>query len=288
MVFLKLTRFMLKTVLRNTSFWVWSIIFMLFWASMGAYVFSRNITRERLRDSGIPDYLLDEVWNTIVRSYTSGWFASIMALSYAALAGVLVSYLYLSTLPVKYLNKYSRITTRLIIASNITGALLASIVIFVIIYFVMYAMFKHRFHFDFIPSNTMGVIISSIVYAINTYLLSLTLALLAVVSRKPGLVDKLTYAPLTLGVAFVMLSIYVGGGHFYVTPFNSALALIYYYSSSYKPPLDEPLALARGSYVPLEPIHAWMIQVFWLIALALASLYLFEKQRGVSVEELMG
>lgn len=154
-------------------------------------------------------------------------------------------------------------------------------------YLAVYFMFKHRFDFDFTPVNPAGVLVSSLVYAVNAYLLSTVLALTAVVARKPGLVDKLSHAPLTLGVAFVMLSIYVGGGVYYLTPFNSAMALVYYYASGFKPPLDEPLALARGDYKPLEPVHAWIIQVFWLTLQTLLSIYLYEKQRGVSIEELV-
>ncbi|MEM1542248.1 MAG: hypothetical protein QW101_04070 [Ignisphaera sp.] len=291
----RLYRVLTKHILTSYEFWFFSIFFTLFWAFMGAYAFSRNLTvdtlREILLNRGVsPDMInniIDEAWNNVVKGYSGGWFATVVVISFGSTSIGLVHYVYNSTLPLRYLSKFSKITSRRILLELVVGSLVALLISFLILFTVCTAMFSHRFDKLILPENPLGLALASIVYGLLIYLLSMTLGLTAVVLRKPGLITKISYIPFTLSMALSLLSVYVGGEVYHYTPFVSAMSLLFYYSANIKPPYDKPLAYSGSDFTPVEPLHAWIVQVLWITLFTLTSLILLKKQKGIPAEEIL-
>ncbi|MEM1815001.1 MAG: hypothetical protein QXZ37_03080 [Sulfolobales archaeon] len=295
MVAWKLYRIIVKNILSNYYFWLFSIFFVVFWSFMGAYAFSRNITIENTRkaliNAGTPpevvDMVLDEVWSRVVRSYTGGWYAAVIVVSFGATAIGLIEVVYYSTIPLRYLSKFSRTSSRRILLELVVGSLVILLVSFVMLLAVTTLMFSHRFNQLVLPENPAGLLAAGLAYGLFIYVFSMALGLLVVVLRKPGLLSKITFIPLVLAIAFSMISVYIGGEVYHYSPFISSMNLLFYYYTAVKPPLDQPLASASADYTPVEPLHAWITQISWIVAFILISLLLLEKQRGVPAEEII-
>ena len=295
MVAWKLYRIIVKNILSNYYFWLFSIFFVVFWSFMGAYAFSRNITIENTRraliNAGTPpevvDMVLDEVWSRVVRSYTGGWYAAVIVVSFAGTAIGLIEVVYYSTIPLRYLSKFSRISSRRILLELVVGSFVVLLVSFVMLLAVTTLMFSHRFNQLVLPENPAGLLVAGLTYGLFIYVFSMALGLLVVVFRKPGLLSKITFIPLVLAIAFSMISVHIGGEAYHYSPFISSMNLIYYYYTAVKPPLDQPLAFATADYTPVEPLHAWITQISWTLAFTLISLVLLEKQKGVPAEEII-
>ncbi|MEM4913792.1 MAG: hypothetical protein QW579_06275 [Desulfurococcaceae archaeon] len=295
MVAWKLYRIIVKNILSNYYFWLFSIFFVVFWSFMGAYAFSRNITIENTRraliNAGTPpevvDMVLDEVWSRVVRGYTGGWYATVIVVSFGSTATGLIEVVYYSTIPLRYLSKFSRISSRRILLELIVGSLVILLVSFVMLLAVTTLMFSHRFSQLVLPENPAGLLAAGLAYGLFIYVFSMALGLLVVVLRKPGLLSKITFIPLVLAIAFSMISVYIGGEVYHYSPFISSMNLIFYYYTAVKPPLDQPLAFATADYTPVEPLHAWITQISWTVAFILISLLLLEKQKGVPAEEII-
>ncbi|MEM1881760.1 MAG: hypothetical protein QXY43_01010 [Sulfolobales archaeon] len=295
MVAWKLYRIIVKNILSNYYFWLFSIFFVVFWSFMGAYAFSRNITIENTRkaliNAGTPpevvDMVLDEVWSRVVRSYTGGWYAAVIVVSFGATAIGLIEVVYYSTIPLRYLSKFSRTSSRRILLELVVGSLVILLVSFVMLLAVTTLMFSHRFNQLVLPEDPAGLLAAGLAYGLFIYVFSMALGLLVVVLRKPGLLSKITFIPLVLAIAFSMISVYIGGEVYHYSPFISSMNLLFYYYTAVKPPLDQPLASASADYTPVEPLHAWITQISWIVAFILISLLLIEKQRGVPAEEII-
>ncbi|MEM4535611.1 MAG: hypothetical protein QW764_06180, partial [Desulfurococcaceae archaeon] len=259
MVAWKLYRIIVKNILSNYYFWFFSIFFVVFWSFMGAYAFSRNITIENTRraliNAGTPpevvDMVLDEVWSRVVRGYTGGWYATVIVVSFGSTATGLIEVVYYSTIPLRYLSKFSRISSRRILLELIVGSLVILIVSFVMLLAVTTLMFSLRFSQLVLPENPAGLLAAGLAYGLFIYVFSMALGLLVVVLRKPRLLSKITFIPLVLAIAFSMISVYIGGEVYHYSPFISSMNLIFYYYTAVKPPLDQPLAFATADYTPV-------------------------------------
>ncbi|MEM1741478.1 MAG: hypothetical protein QXT29_01550, partial [Desulfurococcaceae archaeon] len=230
---------------------------------------------------------LDEVWSRVVRSYTGGWYAAVIVVSFAATAIGLIEVVYYSTIPLRYLSKFSRISSRRILLELVVGSLVVLLVSFVMLLAVTTLMFSHRFNQLVLPENPAGLLAAGLAYGLFIYVFSMVLGLLVVVLRKPGLLSKITFIPLVLAIALSMISVHIGGEAYHYSPFISSMNLIFYYYTAVKPPLDQPLAFATADYTPVEPLHAWITQISWTLAFTLISLLLLEKQKGVPAEEII-
>ncbi|MEM1832257.1 MAG: hypothetical protein QXJ97_12110, partial [Desulfurococcaceae archaeon] len=208
MVAWKLYRIIVKNILSNYYFWLFSIFFVVFWSFMGAYAFSRNITIENTRkaliNAGTPpevvDMVLDEVWSRVVRSYTGGWYAAVIVVSFGATAIGLIEVVYYSTIPLRYLSKFSRTSSRRILLELVVGSLVILLVSFVMLLAVTTLMFSHRFNQLVLPEDPAGLLAAGLAYGLFIYVFSMALGLLVVVLRKPGLLSKITFIPLVLAI----------------------------------------------------------------------------------------
>lgn len=288
MVVPRLSIFFAKSLFNNYSFWFWSIFFMLFWASLGAYAFTKGLTKEYLINAGVPQNLLDQVWLSFSKQYTAGWLSTIVTVSFANTASGIVQTVYHSTIPMRFLSKFSRASHFSLLVSLILGSLIVFLVSTLILTSTSCLLFSHRFETLLIPDNMIGFFATSVLYGLTIFLLSLVLGLVIIVFRVPNLLSLTSNAPLIIGFGLSMLSVYVGAGPLSYSPFNSAMALIFFYFSGREMPYEQPLTAMSLSqdYIAYEPIRAWIAMSSWILILCLLSLVLLRKQRGASIEQI--
>lgn len=199
---------------------------------------------------------------------------------------MLIHVVYYSTLPIRYLAKFSRATSERILLELVAGSSLILLISSLILLAISLVMFSHRFDTLLLPESPLGLLVAGIAFGLFIYLFSTTFGLLAIVFRKPGLVAKISFTPTVLAWAFAMLSIFAGGEVYHHTPFVAATALLYHYSTGFKVPYDKPFArMSFQDFTPMEPTSSWAVLQAWIAVFATTSLLLLKKQKGVPVEE---
>lgn len=299
MVIARIAKFFTKTFIKNLSIWFWSIFFIIFWLTMGAFVFSRGLTREwvvKYLESNDPVFknlpddirsnIVNDVWKRVVTSYSGSWLAVCIVLSFSSTAMGFVSVLFYSVLPIRFISKYSKADETKILAGYIFGSTIILTIQFIILLLSSIAMFSFRFDTRVLPENPLGLFVATLALVLFKFLFALTISLIVIVLRKPRMLTMMTSLPLVVSYALSMLQVYVGGEALNFSPFNSAISLLYYYFTSIEPPYSEPLVTGFREAKTVEPLFAWSVLIAWIAAMLLASIILLRKQKGVSAEEL--
>jgi len=289
-VTIRIMLFYTLTFLKNPSYWFWCIFFMLFWATLGAFAFTRGITKEWLLEQGVPVEMLDNVWNELVKGYTSSWLASLIVISMGTTASGVVYDFFYSTIPLRYLSKYSRARPEKIIISYLLGTILLMSVNFTILFTIIILMFSYRFETLVSIDNLFGILLASIVYIIVLFLMSINLGLIPIVLRKPRALAFLGNFITVLVFVTTLLHVYAGGEYLHYLPNNAAMMLLFSYASGYEIPYSDSLVSIggkAGNYKAFPIEYSWIILFTWIAVLLTTSIVMFKKQKGVSVEEII-
>uniref|UniRef100_A0A7J3Z8T6 Uncharacterized protein n=1 Tax=Ignisphaera aggregans TaxID=334771 RepID=A0A7J3Z8T6_9CREN len=312
MAVLKTYRFYLKSLIKDPYYWFWAVFFMLFWLVMGAFIYGSTMTKDSLRrdlEKIIPpstpmfESILEDMWNKSTLYYTGSWYSSTALYSLTTIAMGLVHYIYYSTIPIRYLTKYSkasstRFYTGLTLASLTTSLIATGILVASTI--ILYSYKFHELNKFILPKNPLGVFTVTVTGGVFMFFFSTTLALLVVAMRKPRLLGMLSFVPLMLSYALGMYGLMAGGGLVHLSPFNIILLLAFHYYT------ESPISLnlrvvdmwradpevkewfSKDLAIQLaDPAILWIILGFWILITAGISLILLRVQKGVSVEEIL-
>jgi hypothetical protein len=304
-------RFYLRSILSNGYLWFWAVAFMAFWLFMGAYVYGARITIEDFSKQfpeGTPRTIIDEAWSKFILHYTAGWYGIIALFSMSAVTIGLVQYIFYSTIPIRYLTKYSKATTTKFY-TGFTLAAITGIVVFIIVLLVTtILLYSYRFYGAephtnrglpvpvfknlIVPENPIGVLATTIAGGVLMYFISSTVALFVVVLRKPRALGLASFLPYVLSFGLGMAGLIATGGSIHFSPFNIILLLNYHYYANATLVLNEPVTAMwrseiEGSSQVLEPTILWLVLLGWITLFAVISMALFKKQRGVNLEEII-
>ena len=304
-------RFYLRSILSNGYLWFWAVAFMAFWLFMGAYVYGARITIEDFSKQfpeGTPRTIIDEAWSKFILHYTAGWYGSIALFSMSAVTIGLVQYIYYSTIPIRYLTKYSKATTSRFYTGFTLATITGIIVVIIVLLVTTILLYSYRFYgADFhdyrglpvpvfknliVPENPIGVLATTIASGVLMYFISSTVALFVVVLRKPRALGFASFLPYILSFGLGMAGLIATGGRIHFSPFNIILLLNYHYYANATLVLDKPVTAMwrseiEGSSQVLEPTTLWLVLLGWITLFAVISMALFKKQRGVNLEEII-
>jgi hypothetical protein len=304
-------RFYLRSILSNGYLWFWAVAFMAFWLFMGAYVYGARITIEDFSKQfpeGTPRTIIDEAWSKFILHYTAGWYGSIALFSMSAVTIGLVQYIYYSTIPIRYLTKYSKATTSKFYTGFTLAAITGIVVFIIVLLATTILLYSYRFYgADFhdyrglpvpvfknliVPENPIGVLATTIASGVLMYFISSTVALLVVALKKPRALGLASFLPYILSFGLGMAGLIATGGSIHFSPFNIILVLNYHYYANATLVLDEPVTLMWRSAMEstgqvLEPGTLWLALLGWIALFALISIALFKKQKGVSLEQIV-
>ena len=299
----RVCRFYLRSILSDMNFWGWSVAFLIFWLFMGAYVYGAGVTMEEFIKQfpeGTPRTIIDEAWNKYVLYYTASWYGSIALFSMSSLAVGLIYYIYYSTIPIRYLIKYSKASVSKFYAGFTLAAITGIMVSVVILIATTTLLFSYRFYGVgllklenlIVPKSPVGVLATTIAGGVLMYFISSTIALLVVVLRKPRALGLASFLPYVLSFGLGMAGLIATGGSIHFSPYNIILALNYHYYANATLVLDEPVTLMwrsamEGTGQVLEPGTLWLALLGWIALFALISIALFKKQKGVSLEQIV-
>jgi hypothetical protein len=304
-------RFYLRNILSDWYFWFWAVAFMALWLFMGAYVYGARITIEEFSKQfpeGTPGTIINEAWNKAILHYTAGWYGSIALFSMSSVTIGLVYYIYYSTIPIRYLTKYSKATTTKFYTGFTLAAITGVVVCTIVLLVTTILLYSYRFYGaefkDYhglpvpvfknlvLPENPVGVLATTIVGGVLMYFIGATVALLVIVLKKPKTLGLAGFIPHVLSFGLGMAGLIATGGVVHFSPYNTILLLNYHYYANATLVLDEPVTMMwrselEGAGQVLEPSTLWLALLGWILLFATASVVLFEKQRGVSVEQIL-
>jgi len=297
MAVVRVYKFYLRDVLSNGYFWFWSVFFMMFWLFMGAFVYGARFADEFSKQFpiGTPSPVIEETWREFTLHYTASWYGSIALFSMSSITIGLTQYIFYSTIPIRYLTKYSK-ASPLKFYTGFTLSAITSTVIFTLALLatsiLLYSYKFHGFKTLISPKNMLGVIFTTITGGLLMYFLSSTIALLLIVLRKPKLLVLASFVPYMLSFGLGMAGLIATGGGIHFSPFNLILLLNYRYYAEATIILDDPViemwhSALRGIEQGVNPLTLWLALIGWILLFAATTLMLFKKQRGISIEEII-
>jgi hypothetical protein len=305
-VLTRIYKFYAKNILMDPYYWFWAVLIIMFWLLMGAYVWGTNISIERIRSTappGVPEQVIRQIWERVVTSYTGGWYATSAVISAASIGTGLVYTVYFSSMPIRYLTKYSRASPVKLYLGIILTAISSCVVAASILMVATVTVYSHRFYGLsqlILPQDPLGVFITTIATSLLNYFIAMTLALLVVVIRKPGFVQFISFIPLMLGYGLGMATVYVGGKQINLSPYGAAVLLNHHYYTGMPIAIDRPV-VEMGLYDPLisqyirppstaelaDPLTLWVALLAWILTAGAAAFILLRIQKGVGYEELV-
>ncbi|MEM2079962.1 MAG: hypothetical protein QW104_04695 [Nitrososphaerota archaeon] len=99
-------------------------------------------------------------------------------------ASGLIQVVYYSTIPLRYLSKFSRASSKRILLELAVGSLVTLLASFTMLLAIITLMFSHRFSQLLLPKSLAGLLVAGLAYGLFIYLFSMALGLLVAVLRK--------------------------------------------------------------------------------------------------------
>lgn len=198
---MRLIKYMVKALISSPTVVGWSILFTLFWLTMGAYIFSSTVIE------------------VTALTYAASWFATCVVISISSFAISLSFTLNYQTGGLSHLFRYSKLTPRYYLISAYVSSLVCSSLLGLILLVCSVGMFSHRFGLKLFPRDVAMVFSTIIVAAVFFTSLSIVLNAVALkVTRKVR--TAIFFAPFLLSYVSAMAYIYLRMGNLvYLNPF---------------------------------------------------------------------
>jgi hypothetical protein len=305
---IKLYKFYVKNYLKDPYYWFWAVFFILFWLYVGAFVWGANMSIERIR-SVIPHYIADstihELWIRMTIHYTGALYAINVVFSLSAITVGLVYTVYYTTIPVRYLTKYSKISSVKFYTSLVLTALSSGILATVILIVATVLMYSYRFHglkTLILPHNLLALFSVTLAAMLFNYFFAMTLALLTIVIRKPRFLSFIGFIPFIISYTLGMYTLQTSGGSVNLSPYGAILLLNYHYFTGgpivenqsvtdmwrYDSLINQYININSTSTPrTMDPFALWIVLSLWIVITGVTAFILFRIQKGVGYEELI-
>ena len=274
-----LTRYFKSSLLHyllNPYLWFWAIIFMAFWAAMGAFVFSK------------------EVPTAFMSYHFASMFGQLLILCVGSVAVAIVQSVYYASFSVRFITKFSRLNSKRFYMENFLSTVLALIIFSLTLWLLQIGFYYIKFHEVYLPKKPIGVVLSLTLAACFMYVFSIFTTYITICIRKPGISTLISYAPLMLGfVAYSAFWIDFKKASL-LLPFYLMAAITYYFYMDQKPFTGDITGNMIYQYTYghvneeaiLEPSLAIISMIAWIAVLSILSIFLIKKAKGISIEEL--
>ena len=270
---MKIFKYYVKSLFLSRETIFWSIVFVIFWLFMGAYLFSRGISKDVV------------TFYEFKIGYTSTWYGVAGTFSLASLCVSLCYYFLFTTSSLPYLMRYCKISISLFFLQIIFGTFLYASFLSAILMLCTYGIYSHAFSHNLLPAKPwLGLLLGGI-GGLFYYLLAAAIILFLILLRKVKSVRLVSYLPMMASYSLVFLQVYGVGSEtlVYVSPFNNIYSLVAY--AYFGKPIPLVWGAAKNS-VLIEPIYSAFILLVWIIILVIVDLYLMRHVREVPTEEL--
>ncbi len=259
----------------NPYLWFWAIIFMGFWAAMGAFVFSKGTPTE------------------YVSYHFASMYGQLLILCVGSVAIGIVQGLYYASFSIRFMTKFSKLNSRRFYMEHFLSTITALIIFSLVLWLIQVAFYYIKFSEVYLPERPIGLALAVLLSACFIYAFSIFVTYLTICLKNKVIRMLMSYITLMLGfvayagfwIDFKKLSL--------LLPFYLISALTFYFYMNEKPYtgaiIDNMLAQTHGNVKEealLEPSLAIVSMILWTIALSIASIFLIKKAKGVSIEEL--
>jgi len=274
---IKYFKYYVKSTLTNPYVIGWGVIFVLFWALMGAFVFSAEVKRMLPH---IPEVMHYE----LLLRYTASWYGVLVKFTFAALAINLVYTFFFSMSSVIYTSKFTKMKLARFYGYNVTGSLLTFLIPSLLMTVLVYGLYSYSLGMNLPPKNVPLLAASSVSAGALLYFLAMVLTLSCIVARRPRLITLMSFVPLilTFALSYGQIYGYLGSLGVHISPYNNILSLHAYAYSG----MDVPVVFVERGPEMVDLRVAALSLFSWIVALALVSKFLFKVAKGISPHEI--
>lgn len=271
---MKIFKYYTKSLFLSPENIFWSIVFVIFWLLMGAYLFTRGIPKEVI---ALYEF---KIW------YTSSWYGVAGTFSLASLCVGLCYYFLFTTSSLPYITKYGKISINSFFLQIIWGTFLYSSFLAAILMLCTYAIYSHALSSRLLPANPFFAFLAVGIGGLFYYLLAAMIILILILTRKVKSVRLVSFLPMMASYALVFLQVFGAAGKIlvYLSPFNNIYSLTTY---AY---LGKPIPLkweeTAGGAILIDPTYSILILLVWMIIFALIDIYLMKRVKEIPTEEL--
>lgn len=262
---MRLQIYLTKRLLTNSSLIGWGLLFIIFWAVIGAFVESH----------GIPSNLPVDAY------YTSSWYGILVLLSFSSIGVSLSFSISYHTGSIPYLIRYSKMKAYDYISGITIAGLVTSLVYSLILLAVVDLFFSQHFGIQMTPANIPLIIISSILagFFFVSFSLFLELIVIKYLGFNPATRQAVDFIPLILGYLFGFSALYLNLDNLiYASPFVDIEYLLteeYYGHTIYMNSLVNNTATSTSQV--FSTVIGLLVLIIWIIALFSVSLLLFNR-----------
>ena len=213
-------------------------------------------------------------------------FLGVLSLTTSAIG--LTYSVYYSSIPARYITKFTRLSPGRYLLEDFLGSLLAILTFVGIIFISVIGLAYARWGIITLPHDQLGVIIDLVIAAILFYWLSYTLALVIIIIRRTRTFMLASYVPLIVGF-LAYFQLWIGyGSAVYLIPVAPLIGILVYHSTGAYTPTGTYLGWLIGDklYPSLNLRLAAISTLAWMAVFIIISPILLKKSRGVSIEEL--
>ena len=261
--------------LLNPYSWFWGVVFMSFWAAMSAFVFSKGTPEQ---------YLLHHFGST---------YGQLLILCVGSVAIGIVNSLYYSSFSVRFITKYSKLSTKRFYVEHFLSTIIALMIFALVLWLLQVSFYFIKFGEVYLPKNPVGTIFAVVISVCFIYAFSMFETYVVICLRRPL---SAIFDALPLMLSFIAYAAFWIDFKIYslAIPFYLISAIMFYFYTNQKPFTGDIIGniryLAQYDSVPkgaeLDPILAIASMILWTIALSIASIFLIKKAKGVSIEEI--
>ena len=264
---MRLQIYITKRYLTNKSFLFWGLLFMIFWAVIGAFIMGSSLHRS----------LPPEAFQL----YTASWFGILALLSFSSMGATAMYSLSYHTGAIPYLRRYSRMRASDYISGIVMAGVVTSVIYGLVLAAVVYGLYSYHFGAQLPPRDLPLIVAASVAAGFFFVSLSAFIKLLQLkyVGLSPASEQAVNFIPLILGYGFGFAGLYMNLGHLavYASPFVDLEYLLVegYYGRT----LHVAALVAFPLSTSGQPFSIWLGMLSlaaWAAALFGFSVYLFD------------
>jgi hypothetical protein len=271
---MKIFKYYTKSLFLSSELIFWSIVFVVFWLFMGAYLFTRGIPKEAI---ALYEFKI---------GYTSSWYGVAGTFSLASLCVGLCYYFLFTTSSLPYVTKYGKVSLSSFFLQIISGTFIYSSLLAIILMLCTYGIFSHALSYNLLPANPWFALLVIGIGGLFYYLLAVVIILILILLRKIKSVRLVSFLPMMISYALVFLQVFGVANEIlvYASPFNNIYSLAAYTYFGKPIPLEWENTTEKS--VLINPTYCILILLAWMIILTMANICLMRGVKEIPTEEL--
>ncbi|MEO0086617.1 MAG: hypothetical protein ABIK77_03130 [candidate division WOR-3 bacterium] len=272
---MKIFKYYVKSLFLSKETFFWSIIFVVFWLFMGAYLFGKGMSKDVI------------AFYEVKIGYTASWYGVAVTFSLAALCVSLCYYFLYVTSSLPYIIKYGKISPISFFSQIILGTFVYSFFLAVILIICTYLIFSHAFSCNLLPAKPLFAFLVVGISGIFYYLLATMIVFVLMLIKKVKSIRLVSFFPMMTNIALVYSQIFGVANQtmVYASPFNNIYNLSAYVYFGKPIPLKWNELLNKQSLL-IHPCYSIIILLIWMAILFIIDIYLMRSIKEIPIEEM--